>query len=242
MQYFLLFGWESWHPWGCRETANWWGSLAQSKSEKPQTKPRGAHITWSLLSSSWSFRYASSLNTFENLVKIHYLNAGSLKGFFGPNPILNPWVRSFHTLCYCRKKKKKDINSSISCFIMINKLIEVISIKHSIVCCFTGWHSWGLRVCFHLLTVHRSQFVAFPTPSGETGVDVWQPSDPEQSWLSELGHCKPKELMHSHLPGLLHSLKTLKHLIWVLILWYSLVKGCHCVLQVLSSTYRNNKK
>lgn len=99
---------------------------------------------------------------------------------------------------------------------MINKLIEVISIKHSIVCCFTGWHSWGLRVCFHLLTVHRSRFVVFPTPSGETGVSVWQPSDPEQSWLSELGHCNPKELMHSHLPGLLHSLKTLKHLIWVL--------------------------
>lgn len=41
---------------------------------------------WPLLSSSWSFRYASFPNAFENLVKIHYLNAGGLKGFLVLTP------------------------------------------------------------------------------------------------------------------------------------------------------------
>lgn len=41
---------------------------------------------WSLVSSSWSFRYAASSDAFESLVKIHCLNAGGFKGFLVPAP------------------------------------------------------------------------------------------------------------------------------------------------------------
>lgn len=85
-----LFGWGSWHSSVCKEMCKLMRLLSTKQIKKPQTKQREAYIIWSLLIGSWSFRYASFSNAFENLVRIHYLNTGGLKGFPVPTPFSSP--------------------------------------------------------------------------------------------------------------------------------------------------------